>query len=434
MFDANVQVNGRLGRLYSLARNEKSALLVVGLAEQLLLSGSSFLYTALVAKAMGANLFGSFSVVWAIATLLETSLWGFFGDALPATSRRVPSRRLPALRGGLMILSLTVSGGLCGLIIAAGVGCVARGMAIGLTVLCAVPFLLLARFQNMFRRICYLDHDRLPTLFSAALFAVTLISYGYIMTRTLAFGPGKTFLGLALASAVASMPILIRAKSYRWPTSAMRKWLQVRIWRTGRWVFATSAISWAGNLGIIPLAGAIAGLSASGSLRTLQTLTTPLSQANAVITSILVPSAAMKKASNEALLMRAAEAMRFFIPLSVLYAIVVAVLGTTFFNAVFGRSFHDVNHLAIVVAVFGYSIESFRFSFNVPLLAMGKTKILFVSQCASIASLIGLLPLFYHIFGFLGMPMAMTAANNVGTLFTSVRVFMIAKQLKRVII
>ncbi|WP_426042979.1 lipopolysaccharide biosynthesis protein [Brevundimonas sp. TWP2-3-4b1] len=402
------------GQLFGLRQNAQ--LLSLGLIEQGLITGSSFAFTAIVANALGASDFGIYSVAWSFLMLAETSLWGFFGDSLPSTLNKIPVSKAPEARGGLLALSLSASCILAAGFVLAAVVSLRWGNDWFALLVAAGAALIALRAQTMFRRICYLDFQRRPALVSAIVFSVSLVSGGLVLKFANLASPSSAMGVLSAASFLAFLPILRRPVPIKSPERRLLLWLAARLIHTGHWVSLSSALSWLGNLGVIPVTAMLAGLEASGVLRAVQTVVSPMSQANAVVSSVLVPRLA--KANRERRPSSPWPAIVIYLIASVPYALTMSLAGTPLLTRLFGPDFAAAGGAVIAVATFGYAIESIRFGLNASMLADGRTRFLFISQCVALSTLAVILPYMSVQFGVLGVVLAMTIANNAGTLFT----------------
>lgn len=396
-------------------------LISLGLAEQILLSGSSFGFTAVQAHLLGPERFGEFSIAFAIFTLLETSMWGVFGDAVPETAHRLPLTLWPAMRSSVLLLSMVCMAGVAVLVLLASAILAVRAPEIAGTLAAAIATLFAARLQNGFRRLYYLDNLRVPTALGAVAYAGTLAGTAGILILFRASLPQYGMLCLAAASAASCAVFFLLRPPLERPDRRMLWWTMQSLWRTGRWILVTSVMSWAGNLGVVPLVGLISSVSLSGTLRAVQTLTTPMSQLNMVLMSIIVPNAARKlrdRTSAEPLMI-AVQTASLIGGFACIYSLFVTSAGRPLFHLLFGATANGMTRWVVGAAAFGYALESIRFGVNAVLLGLGRTRILFYSQCCATTSLIIVLPFAAHFGGLLGMVLTMTAANNLGSMISA---------------
>ena len=410
-------------------------LLSIGLAEQFLLSGSSFLFTAQISKSLSPTDFGLSSVIWSVVILLETSLWGFFGDAVSATFARCPGRTAPSLRGALVILS-TIASTIIALVMlmVALVSLSFVGLDIAISICAGAVTFIFMRAQNIFRRICFIEQKRISTLLGAIIYAITL----YILSRYLKivqFVPAAVALIIAGASSAASiLSFFFSGCKIQCPSVALIRWLVLKLWDSGRWVVLSSAISWAGNLGVIPLAGIFGGLGQSGAFRTVQTVIAPMGQATNVVQSVLVPDLSLKARAGQRVFgaNQLIGSIALFVLVTFPYSLLILLFGASLYKKLFGNVQGPVTGLVLGIAVIGYCIESIKMGVNTSLLATGRTKFMLYSQILSILSLLAILPILVKSFGFMGLVLATTLANNVGTILLLVYWVHLRKSIFRV--
>ena len=396
-----------------------------GILDQLILSGSSFILTSIVAHGLGAADFGRFSIAWSFVMLMEGGMQGVFGDAVPAVAHRLPKARWPQFRSSVIILSTGLTGLLSLLLLIGG------GVALVIAPDLAKWFLGIAtaligmRLQNVLRRLCYLDNLRALAAVSAGIYALILALTIFIWFRTAPNNPVGPLFCLTLSSIVAGAYVLKHRRDLDTPTLSLLGWSGLRLWMTGRWLTVSAVMSWMGNLGIIPLAGIMIGFSASGTLRAIQTLVVPMFQLNQVITSIIIPSSAKElraSPTNTGCFIALKSMVLFGIP-TMLYSTAATLYGDQVFRTLFGENLLHVTNVIIAVATFGYAAESIKSGLNIVLISAGRTKALFVAQVISLLCAFILLFCLSYSFGILGVVIAMTVANNISTA-TSVHFFL----------
>lgn len=198
----------------------------------------------------------------------------------------------------------------------------------------------------------------------------------------------------------------------------MLRWSATRLWRNGRWLAGSTIMSWAGNSGLIPFAGATLGVGASGSLRALQVLMSPPFQVNVVLSSLIIPACARRlrvgggiTATRAALL-----ATALFGGIAGTYSLVVTFGGEWLFRFLFGANAEGVPPVAIALTALGFALESAKLGCYVVSISLGDTLLAPIGQVVSLVSTFALLLILFRPFGLLGIVAAVAIGNNMGTL------------------
>lgn len=391
-----------------------------GLIEQALLSGVNFAFTAFMAHRLGIEEFGWLSIAWAILLFMEAGSQGLFGDAVPASARRLPRSAKAEFRGAFLTLSFCYS--MAMFVLALFLWGAAQ--ALGLKEAVLIPATALAfislRAQNAGRRLYYLDGHRKEAAL-AAVVNVAAMSVGALLLLYLAqINSAAVAMMLAcFANTLSAVLIFLQRQSIpiATPSRKMLDWAKKRLWSTGRWLLASSSMSWLGNFGLIVIVGALVGVKASGTLRVVMTLTLPPAQLVIVLMSIIVPRvAAMPRreaAGREWQL--AIYSIALIGAITSGYALLMTVAGNWLPHMLFGAPAKSITALTVGLATFGYALESVRYGCNVVLLSRGDTKILTVGQTAALGSAMIFVPIAaFH--GIDWVVAATTVSNNINTL------------------
>jgi len=391
-----------------------------GVIEQAILSGVNFAFTAAMAHALGSENFGWLSIAWAMLLFMEAGSQGLFGDAVPATTRRLPATLLPHFRGTFLTLSFVYSLGVLGLCLLTW----AIAAALHFAHAALIPATALAfvglRAQNAARRLYYLNGHRREAAFAALLNASAMLVGTLVLMRVLhSHSATLAMLLAAAANTLAAALLFVQrgAVPLAMPTRALAGWALIRLWRTGRWLFATNSMSWLGNFGLVVIVGALMGVRASGTLRVIMTLTNPPAQLVLVLLSIIVPKVAAKPRA-EVMARQWPIALRSMALIGGLtggYAVVITAVGGWLPHALFGASATGITPLTIAIATFGFSLESVRYGCNVVLLSRGRTAVLTIGQMFALLAAMVLVPLAVtHSFDWIVV--AMTVSNNFNTI------------------
>lgn len=334
------------------------------------------------------------------------------------SAERINRRLWPEFRYSFLLISATVSIVILLFIIVAAVGieyfnsdATASVFAIG------IAFVTL-RFQNAVRRLYYLDGLRKEAARAAMVYVAVLVLISFVMVQMKISSPISALLCIACANAASAVCFFIQNVDLRRPDYRMVVWAASRLWSTGRWLLISAEMSWLGNFGIIPLVGIMIGVEASGTLRVIQTLVTPMTQMNNVMLSIFIPkaAAALRRDRSISWWGIATKTMLVLGCINGAYSFLITIFGETALPHLFGTSVAGVTWMPIALATFGYVVESVRYGCNVVLLGIGATGILTISQTAALAAGAILIPLATIYLGLWGVIAAMTTANNIGTL------------------
>jgi O-antigen/teichoic acid export membrane protein len=395
-----------------------------GIIEQILLSGSSFVMTAAMAHTLGPTEFGWFSIGWSIALLFEAAVMGLMGDSAPAIAHRLPANLRSRFRAAYLIISVGVSGIL--VFISLFITLILLSWNERGVLLASLGVFSAQRLQNTIRRIYYLDGLRRDAAIGALANVIVLavIAIAFIKVGTMTAEIGLVCVG---SGNLAAALLGLRARAmFDWPSHRLLRWTALRFWVTGRWVMASSVMSWLGNVGIIPLTGFILGPSQSGILRAIQILVVPLTQVNNVLISIIIPRIAgtMRTASISIQRRQSLKCTFLLGGIGMIYSLFILIGGRSLFNVLFGSVGQQIDLATASVALFSYVLESFRYGCNIVLLSRGASRILFTSQTTSLLAAVLLMPPGLYIMGIFGVVLASAMANGVNTAVTAARFYL----------
>jgi O-antigen/teichoic acid export membrane protein len=325
-----------------------SGRLAASVADQGLIAGSQFLLNVLLARGLGPAGYGEFSVGF-VALLVVAGLHSALViEPMSALGpARDPSRR-PAYVGQLVFLTtigaaaLALAGIFLYVLFGGGtmrMGVSVLGMAIALG-----PMLVAA----LVRQACYLEMRPRLAVAGGVVYATVLLG-----TAALVFarreGPPSVLAGyvpLALAGVSSSIVLGVRLR-LGLPDPARRStWgdagrLLPEHWTYGRWIFGASLAHTVGYLLYVPMVGAILGLSYSGILRALQTLTMPLVHLLSAYGLLLVPWISRQHASQGPgyTLRAAGNLLLLNLATASAFALAMLALGRPLLAAVYGPAY-----------------------------------------------------------------------------------------------
>jgi O-antigen/teichoic acid export membrane protein len=270
------------------------------------------------------------------------------------------------------------------------------------------------RGQQMGRRICYLDGTRVLAVAGAVLFSVTTLG-----TLAAAWWSGMMSSGVAMAClgigcAASSSVLLLRRHDFRLPQAKLLVWSWRRFWRAGRPLTAASVAYWMANTGLIPVAAAMLGREAAGSLRIVQALTNPLGQLTSIMTSVALPPAAerLRVPTRKMFARVSARSVALFTAIAAAYSIALMLYGPALVHLLFHGKLDTIGVAVLAVASLAATLDMVCAALAIPLLAIGRTGAILQGRIASLAVLCVILPVSLRFPGLTGF-VAVTAAANL---------------------
>lgn len=265
----------------------------IALADQAVTSGTNFVISILLGRALSPADFGAYSLAYSIllfiagfhnAGIIEPfSVYGagrFREDFRSYVGALVKWQELGI--GIICVLGLVLVVSLSGYF-----PDVMRSNGVGL--LLSTPLIVLAWF---FRRVYYVLGDPLWSLYGGILQSVlvlTGVSVGFHYLRSSGF---LAFQALGVGTGAMAVFLWARTRPrIEWtllPSEFERKVLRTH-WEYGRWGLLTNIVYWFSGYGYTSLIGAFLGLSEIGALRAMQNLVNPLGLVLTALSTIMVP-------------------------------------------------------------------------------------------------------------------------------------------------
>jgi O-antigen/teichoic acid export membrane protein len=386
---------------------------LLGICEQAIYSATNLVFTVMLLKMIGAREFGTYNIAWSVLMLAECLLYSPFGDALPAIANRLPKSQWPLLRASVYFWSATLSATVfaASLVLALVLAFVAPHYAV-LAALTGLAIFTM-RAQQMGRRICYLDGTRALAVAGACLSCVVTFGTLGLASWSGAQSSGIAMASLALGCAASASVLLLRRRDFQRPDRRFLLWSLRRFWHAGRPLTAASLSFWMANAGLIPVAGAALGREAAGLLRIVQTLTNPLTQLTAIMTSVALPPAAarLRTPTRQMFLRVSLKSVVLFAAIAAAYTLLLVVFGPVVVHLVFHGKLDGIGLGVLAVAALAASLDVIASALGVPLLATGRTVAILHGRIASLIALAVIMP-FALQFPALGAFIAVTAASN----------------------
>ena len=418
----------RVGRRAVGALISARGILGFGLLEQVVLSGAAFVLTAYLARHFAIEAMGAYGVATAIAIFLEASLFLMLGDGVPAMAAKLPSRAWPSLYGALFVISLVISLVMATVTLVAGSVVIAYGGATGWPLVGVALSYPVTRVYGFLRRQCYFFGLRRRAAVGALVYAFALAAATTLFERAALLTPTTAFACLAIAAVAASVAIVAPGIALRRPSARLLGWCAHRLRRDGLWLFGTSLLSWAGNMGLVPFVGLTADLSAAAGLRVVQTIVSPISQLMSVLISHLLPRTTLRLARENpaAHLGIINEVVATLLTVSISVALLMTLLAHPFLAA-FGKNYTSIATWVIALGCIGFALESSKMAFNILLLYRRKAQVILVGQVVACTVSFAFAYLLYPTAGLAGLVFASVAGNLSNTVLVTVYAVRLAR-------
>lgn len=267
------------------------------LADQLLVSGSSFLTGVLLARVLGVQSYGEFALLYASLLYANTVQTATVIAPMMSILPKLESSELRrSYIEGVIAFQLVLSVGMAafiGLIIAVLAWTELVGYSTQ-TALAVTALVLAYQIQDWLRRYYY------SRLESRAVFLNDLVSYGgqlVVLACLATFGQlnvNRAIWAIALTSASAFCLGWIVEK-FRLDFSAMRG-VYRRHYGLGRDLLISGQIQWAGSQGLLMIAGTSLGVNSVGGIRAAQNILGPMNVINSMLMNVVPVHAAARYA------------------------------------------------------------------------------------------------------------------------------------------
>ncbi|RXH16944.1 lipopolysaccharide biosynthesis protein [Bradyrhizobium guangzhouense] len=410
-----------MGRLFALIlRNRDFAL---GVIDQAILSGSSFLLTLVLAASLEAKSFGLFSIAAAFSPLLDVFFRGLFEDGLPAAANRIPRARWPQLRSTVYLVSLAASGAIGLVVVIAGALTAGHERASGL-LLCALGLAIPAsRIQSVFRKFCFLDAALVRLVSSSVLYLLVLSGMIGLLMLLGDLEAASAMLAIAVAAASAASVLLLFPKDLGRPSRRAVRWSLKRLSRSGWWFVGTSLIYWIGSIGLIPACGLFSGLEAGGAVRILIVIFAPLSQISTAIVAVKVPRIArvLRTGSRQDALDVGRQNALLFGSIAAAYGIAIVLIAAPLLLPLLQHRGYDVTVLSVSMMGLALTLDAIWYALALPLIALGQPRMYLVSRLGGLFALGLILPAAVYAFGVLGAVASMCASSAVSLVVLALR-------------
>lgn len=314
-------------------------------ADQGLFAGANFLLNILLARWLPPATYGAMVVGLAVLFALGAMHVAVLGEPLLVFGAGHFAGRRRAYLGAVMAGHWVVAAGVLAAMLAAGtvtarLGSADLGVALAGLGLCS-PFVLLLWLA---RRVCYLLQQPRWAAAAGGAYLVLMLAAMALLRRWQWVTLPTALAVIGGCSAVVSVGLVILLRpDYRDVNLALLREAAAVHLRYGRWSVATNAMFFLSGQAVLVLAGALLGLQASGLLRAIANLITPMHLISTAVATQLVPTLVRterdvrKRAMWRPLLLLSAVAAGYWL--------VLGILQRPLFELVYGGQYMPAAHL-----------------------------------------------------------------------------------------
>jgi O-antigen/teichoic acid export membrane protein len=370
----------------------------ISLLDQFVASGGNFLVSVLLARWLVPQEYGAFSV--AFETFLFASL---FHNALILEPMKVVGPRQFRDRIGTylrvqLVLHAGVAAAAAGALLTGGLWLAKRGTAVGPALVgfgLALPFIL--TFW-LVRHDAYVRSRPILALRSSLSYSAVLLAGLLVLWHSGWLSASRA--GLLMGAAGLSAGAALRRYARSGEGEAADSHVVLRDacrenWKYGKWVLAAGLLGWSSTAVYAPLVAIRSGLEGAASLRAIQNLTLPMTQALTALAILLLPTISQKAtAGGRAYLRRTGMELSLVLGgLAVLYVAVVWFFSPSILGFLYGGGKYEST--AWLLPVYGsmLCVKSIAdCGLGVALRAAGRSDLVFhaTAGSASATVLIGL--------------------------------------------
>jgi O-antigen/teichoic acid export membrane protein len=261
--------------------------------DQGLISGSNFLVAILLARWLVPEQYGAFALAFECFVLFQVAYAGLIIEPMSVFGPSEYQDCLQEYWGVLLriqvaaaVISVLVLG--CGIFVLRELGMSGRLTQAALGVMITVPCV---QFFYAARGAMYVKLTPRPAMIAALLYSATVVS-GLVLAYVLRLvSPLAAFLSMAAGGLLAGGVLLTQFKPRLRRTPATPRLGDVlrQHWVYGRWALAGSVLITLSGSIYYPLLGKFCGLSATGALKALLNLSSPVGQLFVAFTLLLLP-------------------------------------------------------------------------------------------------------------------------------------------------
>ncbi|MEK7476869.1 MAG: hypothetical protein AAB152_14700 [Candidatus Coatesbacteria bacterium] len=359
-------------------------------------AGANFVLQIVLARRLLPEGYGAFAVAYALYLFLFGICTSILIEPMSLLGPRRHARDLAGYAVRLFRMQVALAC-LLGLALAASsLFYGAKGSSVATaTVWFALSTPCLMGFQFL-RRVCYLETAPASALKGSAVYAVVLlVALGWIGTGLSVATAITVMGGAALAGGAAILadrgllPLLCR-RSARWRLA----WSDFAgCWEYGKWLLGIMVVGWFAGAAYVPLAAAVAGLSAAGTIRAIDNLFQPVSQGMTGLAMLASPWLARRMRERGAPFVRSRMwALGLTVAAGVsAYALILWWFGSRVISLAYGASTPYLAAAYLIPILGGvYVVRALGdIGLNTGLRAMGNFRVLFHAAVAGSIVMVG---------------------------------------------
>lgn len=364
------------------------------IADQGMVSGSSFLVTILLARWLAADQYGAYAIAFSIFILLSLLYLSLLLEPMAVFGGSSYHNLLREYMRALLWMHAILSVGIAILLVGGaastwflsprgGLSGALAGIAI------AAPCLFL---MWLARRAFYIELSPLPAVWGSFLYSCLVIIGVGILYWARALSPFTAFVLIGTSALVTSFVLIHRLRRTLPLASTVLDTGDIwsRHWKYGRWALLTAVASWIPAYIYYPLLGSFAGMTQSGQLRALMNFASPMEQTQTALAMLFLPYAARVWGRDKNRRAAAALGLRLTLMLvgvAAAYWAVVLTFRIPLFHLLYSGRYLEVAHHLRLVAV-GSILWTAAFGSAILLRAMESPQSIFVAY--AIAAVISL--------------------------------------------
>ena len=389
-----------------------------GFADQALLSLTNFIMMVLLARQLGPQAFGSFTIAYAVLLFANNIQGALFTQPHNVLAASLNPRDYSIYTSATALLQFAFSI-VAGLFIAAVAWLsTMTNYGFGAVLLSVSATIVTWQSQEFLRRVFYTQGD-----FFAA-FTTDLVTYGgqligvLILWRLDSLNATSAIATVAVSAACGSAVAIWRLRGILAWNFTLKEFrtIQLENWRFSRWLLLTVLATWL-SIQLYPLlAAGLVGVAAAGGLRAARTLAAPATILVSAIDTTATSRAARiyhQQGSNALQLFIGKVRLGFGFILLV-YLLVVALLAEPIVRLLMGATYTPYAWLVPVVA-FSYAIRFLASTSSLHLRSAGHSSPLFIAQAVSAIFVLTLGVLSVYLFGLAGVALGMVANSLIAS-------------------
>lgn len=261
-----------LTRLWGLARQYRD--MNWSLVDQAMVSGSNFLTGVLIARALGLEGFGVYTLIWLIAVFIQNLQHALINTPLLTYGARAEADERSVLLGAVMTRQLVFSGASTLITFVTMVAAMAAQQIPGIAMAAALSACVAScQWQDFFRRLYFtVEKPFVGTMIDA----VRYLGQPIVLIGFLVFSDGNisvtTALWItALAASLSCLAALVDLPRIDAPGRAFDT-INDQHWEFGKWMAGTAVLQWIALNIFTLLSGALLGPAYAGALKAAQSL------------------------------------------------------------------------------------------------------------------------------------------------------------------